>query len=114
MYDARVVDHAHNDYVEILADTGILGGLCALAFLILLYRHAVARIESEQGHFSRAYHAGALIACSGILMHSFVDFNLHITANYLLFLVNAALATSPVFESAASRRGPRRVGIERN
>ena len=114
MYDARVVDHAHNDYVEILADTGILGGLCALAFLILLFRQAVARIESEQGHFSRAFHVGALIACSGILMHSFVDFNLHITANYLLFLVNAGLATSPVFESAASRRGPRRVGIERN
>ncbi|MGA8230734.1 MAG: O-antigen ligase family protein [Candidatus Acidiferrales bacterium] len=114
MYDARVVDHAHNDYVEILADTGILGGLCALAFLILLFRHAVARIESEQGHFSRALHVGALIACSGILMHGFVDFNLHITANYLLFLTNAGLATSPVFESAASRRGPRRVGTERN
>jgi O-antigen ligase len=114
MYDARVVDHAHNDYVEILADTGILGGLCALGFLIWLFRQGIARIESEQGHFSRAYHVGALIACSGILMHSFVDFNLHITANYLLFLVNAVLATSPVFGSAASRRGPRRVGIERD
>jgi O-antigen ligase len=113
-YDARVVDHAHNDYIEILADTGILGGLCALAFLILLFRQAIAKIESEQGHFSRAYHVGALIACSGILLHSFVDFNLHIAANYLLFLINAALATSPVFGSATSRRGPRRVGIERN
>ena len=64
--------------------------------------------------FFRAFHVGALIACSGILMHSFVDFNLHITANYLLFLVNAGLATAPVFGSAAPRRGPKRVGIERN
>jgi len=114
MYDARVVDHAHNDYVEILADTGLLGGLCALAFLIMLFREAIARIESEQGHFSRAFHVGALIACSGILMHGFIDFNLHVTANYLLFLINAGLATAPVFGSAGSRRGPRRVGIERN
>lgn len=115
MYDARVVDHAHNDYIEILADTGIMGGLCALAFLILLFRQAVARIESDQGHFSRAYHVGALIACCGILMHSFVDFNLHIAANYLLFLIVAGMATSPVFESvaAASRRRPKRVGITR-
>ena len=32
-YDGKVVDHAHNDYIEGLAETGLLGGLCGVAFL---------------------------------------------------------------------------------
>ena len=33
-YDGKVVDHAHNDYIETLADLGIPGGLLGLAFLL--------------------------------------------------------------------------------
>jgi len=95
IYDTRLVDHVHNDYVEELAETGILGGLCGAAFLWLLYRGARRSFAAEQGHFSRALHAGAIIAVSGILVHSFVDFNLHIPANATLFLVQAYVATSP-------------------
>jgi len=38
---------------------------------------------------------GALAGISAILVHSFVDFNLHIPANALLFTVLAALAAAP-------------------
>jgi O-antigen ligase len=99
MYDGRLVDHAHNDYLEMLADTGILGGLCGFAFLFLLFRGAFRRLESEQSHFSLAFHAGALVACAGILLHSFVDFNLHIPANLTLFLLQSYVVTSPCFVS---------------
>jgi O-antigen ligase len=94
-YDGRVVDHAHNDYIEILAETGFLGGFCCLAFLWILFRDARKVFAAEQGHFSRALHAGAITAVSGLLLHSFVDFNLHIPSNALLFLLQAFLATSP-------------------
>ncbi len=103
MYDGRLVDHSHNDYIEMLADTGILGGLCGLAFLYLLFTSAFARFESEQGHFSLAFHAGALVACAGILLHSVVDFNLHIPANLTLFLLQSYVATSPCFDSESPR-----------
>jgi O-antigen ligase len=93
-YDGRVVDHTHNDYIEILAETGILGGICCLVFLWILFRDARRCFEAEQGHFSRALHAGAITAVSGLLLHSFVDFNLQIPSNALLFLLQAYLATS--------------------
>jgi len=107
-YDARLVNHVHNDYIEALAETGILGGLCGAAFLWLLFRDARRNFTAEQGHLSRALHAGAIVAVSGLLLHSFVDFNLHIPANAALFLVQAYVATSPPLASASQTIAPRR------
>jgi O-antigen ligase len=93
-YDGKVVNHVHNDYIELLAETGFLGGICGLAFLWILYGKAKASYVAKQSSFSLALHAGALAALCGLLLHSFVDFNLHIPSNSLLFLVQAYLATS--------------------
>lgn len=109
-YDGLVVDHVHNDYVELLAEMGILGGLCGLAFLWILFRDARKGFTAEQGHFSRAVHAGAIAALCGLLLHSMVDFNLHIPSNVLLFLLNAHLATTtPLPSQGAQVRTRKRV-----
>jgi O-antigen ligase len=105
-YDGRVVDHVHNDYAEALAETGSLGGLCGLAFLWLLFREGKRNFMAEQGPLSRAFHAGAIAAVSGLLLHSFVDFNLQIPANALLFLLMTYLATSRPLPPRST--GPRR------
>jgi len=102
-YDGKVVDHVHNDYMELLAETGLLGGLCGAAFLWLLYREARKSFAAEQSHFSRGLHAGAIVALSGLLLHSLVDFNLQIPANALLFLLQACVATSAPLKSGVSR-----------
>jgi O-antigen ligase len=93
-YDGKVVNHTHNDYVEALAETGVIGGLCCLAFLVGLFYLVRTNLDSEQGPFMRAVHVGALVACVGLLVHSLVDFNLHIPSNALLFLLQASLASS--------------------
>ncbi len=110
VYDGKVVDHVHDDYMEELAETGLLGGLCGLAFLWLLFRDARRSFEAEQGHFSRGLHVGAIVALSGILLHSFVDFNLHIPSNALLFLVAVSLATSAPLPSDGGRTRQRSHG----
>jgi len=94
-YDGKVVNHAHNDYAETLAELGLPGGLIGLAFVWLLYSGCVAALKPEQSHFSTAYHVAAMVACSGMLLHSVIDFNLHLPSNALIFLIQAALAASP-------------------
>jgi O-antigen ligase len=94
LYDGLVVDHSHDDYVELLANAGIVGGLLGAWFLALLFWQGARSLQSSRGTLDLALHIGALAACAGILVHSFSDFNLHITANALLFLLLATLATS--------------------
>jgi len=114
-YDGKVVDHAHNDYLEGLAEAGLLGGLCGAAFLWILWREAQRNYSAEQGHFSRAIHAFAITAVCGLLLHSLVDFNLRIPSNALLFLLQASLVSAPLLPSqgpALRRRGRREEPVE--
>ncbi|MGB7024931.1 MAG: O-antigen ligase family protein [Candidatus Acidiferrales bacterium] len=101
-YDGKIVDHAHNDYVEALAETGIAGGICLLTFFLLWLREARMRLAQEQTFLSRAIHVAGVTACAGMAVHSFVDFNLHIPANGLAFLVMIALSSAPVLERKKS------------
>ncbi|HEX8709479.1 MAG TPA: O-antigen ligase family protein [Pyrinomonadaceae bacterium] len=86
------LEQAHNDYLQILSDAGIIGGLLGLCFIIFLFRMALARRETTDT-FRRGVVTGALAGCFAVLVHSFFDFTLHTTSNALLFLITAALAT---------------------
>jgi O-antigen ligase len=104
IYDGLVVNHSHNDYAEALAETGVLGGLCGLAFLVLLFWTSWKTLIVDREAMNLAYHAGALVACFGLLVHATVDFNFHIPSNALIFLLQAALATSLTPSSLPERR----------
>jgi O-antigen ligase len=107
-YDGKLVDHAHDDYAETLADLGLPGAICGAAFLWLLLQAAFRVLGTDQGHFSLAYHVAALVACTGLLFHSFADFNLHIPSNAILFLIlSALLVTPPIPPDRANHRKQR-------
>lgn len=95
-YDSRNglfrLEQAHNDYLQVLSDGGIVGGLLALSFVALLFYKAIVRAKSRDD-FRRGVALAGLSGCFGVLVHSFFDFTLHTTSNALLFLVLAALAT---------------------
>jgi O-antigen ligase len=99
-YDGRTVDHAHNDYLELLADTGVLGGLCGLAFIALLLWESLRGLQCDGGRSARAIRAGAFAACAGLIIHSLVDFNFHIPSNALLFLLLTCVATTDAGDEA--------------
>jgi O-antigen ligase len=103
-YDGKIVNHAHNDYLEGLAETGIAGGLCGAVFLGILFFVSLRQLLQRDKPFAAALHLSGLVACSGFLVHSLVDFNLHIPANALLFLLMAHLATGEVTPSPSADR----------
>ena len=105
-YDARVVNHAHNDYLEVLAETGTAGAACCAWFLGALFFHSLRRLLLQDKSFPAALHLSGLVACAGFLVHSVVDFNLHIPGNALLFFLMANLATAEI--STPSGSGPTR------
>jgi O-antigen ligase len=96
LYDGKVVNHAHNDYLEALAETGILGGLCCAWFIAILFLVALRSLQEAAHTFAAVLRLAALVGCCGILVHSLVDFNLHIPANAFFFFLMALLATSPL------------------
>ncbi len=112
-YDSRNgterLEQAHNDYLQVLSDAGIIGMGLGLFFLVALFRAGFARRETEDT-FRRGVATGALTGCFAVLVHSLFDFTLHTTSNALLFLILAALATinGRVEEATQHRRRHRR------
>jgi len=93
------VAQSHNDYLQVLADTGLVGGLLLLWFLVLVLRALVASTRVRD-----PLAAGVAIGCSGgifgLLVHSFFDFNLQLTSHALLFLVLCVTLSAIVRQSA--------------
>ena len=96
LYDGKIVNHTHNDYLEALSETGIAGGLCCAWFMGVLLGASLKRLRQRNNSFAGVLQLSGLVACSGFLVHSLVDFNLHIPSNFLLFLLMAHLATAEV------------------
>jgi O-antigen ligase len=118
-YDSRNgmyrLEQAHNDYLQVLSDGGIIGALIGLFFVVNLFRMGFTRRESRDD-FRRGVATGAMAGCFAVMVHSFFDFTLHTPANALLFLVLAALATmNGRVEDVQSRRKKRpRRSLERS
>lgn len=84
------VEQAHNDYLQVLADAGIVGLIIGAFFVFWLFRTGLQNIKTENT-FRRGVAVGALSGCFAILVHSIFDFVLHTTAVSLLFLILVSL-----------------------
>jgi O-antigen ligase len=90
----------HNDYLNTLADWGALGTvlvalpLAMIAFGLARYWHRLRRIQRSPSRHTGGilpFLAGAVAGLGAILVHSTVDFNMHIPANAILAVVLLAL-----------------------
>ncbi|MGH9668952.1 MAG: O-antigen ligase family protein, partial [Terriglobales bacterium] len=86
-YSNEFVNHAHNDYLEFTVETGLPGLAAIVWFLVALYQGGLSRVDPWHSDFSAAIRLAALVGCTGIVVHSLLDFNLHIPANAALFFV---------------------------
>jgi O-antigen ligase len=110
-YTNLFVNEAHNDYAQLLVETGLLGFALMLWFVISLYRHGLPTSRRWEFKWDGAVSLGALLGCTGILFHSFVDFNLQIPANAAMFYMLCGLAASGPLAELSKRA---RSGASRN
>lgn len=87
------VEQAHNDYLQVLSDAGIVGLIIGIFFLVALARAGIRNTRTKNT-FRRGVAIGALSGCFAILVHSIFDFVLHITAISVLFLTLLALVAA--------------------
>jgi O-antigen ligase len=103
-YTNFFVNQAHNDYLQLLVEMGLLGFGTMLWFLLTLYTRAVKKMGNWNGEISGATTLACVLGLSGILVHSAVDFNLQIPANAALFYVLCTIAASEPFTQPARKR----------
>jgi O-antigen ligase len=104
-YTNSFVNEAHDDYLQLLIETGLLGFGTMIWLLVVLFRSALKKIRHWSGETSGAVTLSCLIGVAGILVHSAVDFNLQIPANAALVYVICTIAASdPLTQPARKRR----------
>ncbi|REJ78527.1 MAG: hypothetical protein DWQ47_03490 [Acidobacteria bacterium] len=87
------IEQAHNDYLELLAGGGLLGFLFVAAFGALISSRIANNIRKSEGN-DRAVLVGSAAGILAVLIHSFVDFGLHVLVNALAFAALIAMATA--------------------
>jgi O-antigen ligase len=108
-YTDSLVNAAHNDLLQVLVETGIIGFGIMLWFLVITVRNALRKSAKWSSNLNGAVAIAALLGISGILVHSLVDFNMQIPANAALFYSLCVVAAmEPRFKT--HRRTHRRIG----
>jgi len=89
-----ILDHAHNDYIELLTDGGIIGFTLAAWFILVIIIHGWKKIQYRSDRYAILLSIGALSGIISILIHSVTDFNMHNGANGLYFFFLCGLLVS--------------------
>ena len=84
---------AHNDYLQGLAELGIIGFSILAALITLIAATAIRECSIHNEEEGRFLSFACVAAFGAILLHSLVDFNLYIPANALEFAWIAGVST---------------------
>jgi O-antigen ligase len=99
----RFYDHAHNDYLQFAAESGMIGIGLLGAIVVLTLGAALLAQFRRRDPLMRGMGFACVMGVTAILIHSTVDFNLQIPANALTFVLLLALGWLALFLEAQER-----------
>jgi O-antigen ligase len=105
-YTNFFVNEAHNDYLQLLSEMGLLGFATMVWFVAELFRRVPRKIQKWTTDVSGAVTLACTLGITGILVHSLIDFNLQIPANAALFYVFCTIAAAPALLQRSRKRRP--------
>ena len=85
------INHAHNDYLEVLYETGVPGWVLMGLFVALFLRQGVRLLGGAEWSRYRCLQVGAGIGLFLLLGHGFTDYNLRVPVNLATFAFLAGL-----------------------
>lgn len=97
-------DHAHNDYIEFVIETGGIGAALLAAFVLAHALHAARVLVARRRRLAAAVSFAALMALVAQAIHATAEFNLQIPANAATLLTLLALAACWSARSRSRRR----------
>lgn len=96
---------AHNDYIQLAAEGGLLVLLPAVAVLAVMIRAISRRVASGDDDLETAWiRGGAVAGLLGIATQSLVEFSLQMPGNTIMFVLLSAIAMHHPSRSARARR----------
>jgi O-antigen ligase len=90
-----LVNHAHNDYLELLVETGVLGLALFGWVIVVVFRRGFGKLQAPENDEGRLMTFALLTGVTSLVVHSLIDFNLHIPANAALFFVLCSALATP-------------------
>jgi O-antigen ligase len=89
--------HAHNDYLEYLAELGVLGFVFLAGGILIMLINSFLVWKERRHPWVKGLSLGGIVAVICMLIHSVTDFNLQIPANMVLFSVVLSLTITVSF-----------------
>jgi O-antigen ligase len=79
--------YAHNEYLQIASEAGIIGFFGFMLFLIIAFKSSLRKIVNTPNHEEKNLLLSILFGCIATLIHSIFSYNLHsATSSYFFFV----------------------------
>ena len=93
--DSLIYDHAHNDYLELLTDGGVIGITLVAWFVLAVLFHGWKLVRVRRDRYAVLVGIGCISGIIALLAHSITDFNMHnsAVAYYFFFLCGLLVAS---------------------